>query len=65
MFACSDYLDVRASPQDVLSAWCGIRPLPNTGKGGSTQNVVRDHGEPQNQYCVAPIKVSLQMALDA
>eukprot|EP00983_Pelagomonas_calceolata_P014148 451797-Pelagomonas_calceolata.AAC.4 len=40
----SDYLDVRVTPKDVLSAWCGIRPLPNSGKGGNTQNVVRDHG---------------------
>eukprot|EP00200_Dunaliella_tertiolecta_P010687 CAMPEP_0202381224 /NCGR_PEP_ID=MMETSP1127-20130417/34157_1 /ASSEMBLY_ACC=CAM_ASM_000462 /TAXON_ID=3047 /ORGANISM="Dunaliella tertiolecta, Strain CCMP1320" /LENGTH=669 /DNA_ID=CAMNT_0048980117 /DNA_START=127 /DNA_END=2137 /DNA_ORIENTATION=- len=39
----SDYLDVRVTPKDVLSAWCGIRPLPNSGKGGNTQNVVRDH----------------------
>ena len=39
----ADHLDIRVSRDDVLSAWCGIRPLPNTGKGGDTQNVVRDH----------------------
>jgi len=42
----SDFLDVKVSRGDVLSTWCGIRPLPQPRgpKTGNTENVVRDHG---------------------
>ncbi|KAF5836629.1 mitochondrial glycerol-3-phosphate dehydrogenase [Dunaliella salina] len=39
----SDFLDVRVSRGDVLSTWCGIRPLPAPKKNTTTENVVRDH----------------------
>eukprot|EP00983_Pelagomonas_calceolata_P036759 1134489-Pelagomonas_calceolata.AAC.9 len=41
----SDFLDVRVSRGDVLSTWCGIRPLPAPKKNTTSENVVRDHGE--------------------
>ncbi|EAN79704.1 glycerol-3-phosphate dehydrogenase (FAD-dependent), mitochondrial [Trypanosoma equiperdum] len=35
----------KVSEKDVLSAWCGIRPLalPENAEGSDTQNIVREH----------------------
>lgn len=43
--ALADYLRIEVRPQDVLSAWSGIRPLAvdPDADSGSTQNILREH----------------------
>ncbi len=40
---CSRYLTRDPQPEDVLSVFCGIRPLVKAGDGGDTAALSRDH----------------------
>jgi len=37
------YFDLKIDENEILSSWCGIRPLVAPEKGGSTKSIVRDH----------------------
>jgi len=37
------YFDLKIDESEILSSWCGIRPLVAPEKSGSTKSIVRDH----------------------
>lgn len=66
--ALADYLRIEVRPQDVCSAWSGIRPLavdPDADKG-STQNILREHAvhvSPGNVVTITGGKWTTQRAM--
>lgn len=43
------YFDLKVNKEDVLSSWCGIRPLVAPPKDADTSSIVREHELRQNK----------------
>lgn len=43
------YFDLKVNKEDVLSSWCGIRPLVAPPKDADTSSIVREHEIRQNK----------------